>query len=87
MIRKLRDAGDTNGYTATALLLAHWDPDSASPQVTARPDLVPADVGAGQFFTALIDQLLRATPVSHHVTVRERRERRALPLPEDAPGS
>jgi hypothetical protein len=86
MIRKLRDTGDTNGYTATALLLVNWDPASATTQVTARPDLVPNDIGAGQFFTALVDQLLRATPISHHVTVRERRERRALPLPDD-PGS
>ncbi len=87
MIRKLRDTGDTNGYTATALLLVNWDPTSSTPQVTAQPDLVPPDIGAAQFFDALIEQLLRATPVSHHVAVREQRERRALPLPDVAEGS
>ncbi len=60
MIRKLRDTGDTNGYTATALLLLDWDPTTGI--VTAHPDLVPTDVAPDQFFIRLIDQVLTATP-------------------------
>ena len=43
MIRKLRHRGDTNGYTATALLLVDWDSNSTSPAVVAHPELVPED--------------------------------------------
>jgi hypothetical protein len=83
MIRKLRATGDANGYTATALLLVDWDTDPEQPlRVTARPDLVPDDVAPPQFFTAMIDQLLASTPVSYHVTVRERQERRHIPVAE-----
>lgn len=82
MIRKLRDTGDTNGYTATALLLVDWDPITEQPSVVARPELVPDDVGPPQFFTTMIDQLLSRTPVSYHVAVRERRERRHIPVTE-----
>jgi len=80
MIRKLRDTGDTNGYTATALLLVDWDNDQRT--VHAQPDLVPADVQPAQFFTRMINQLLAAAPVTHHVRVRERRERRHIPVQE-----
>ncbi len=83
MIRKLRASGDANGYTATALQLVDWPTTSDQPiEVTARPDLVPHDVAPPQFFTAMIDQLLTSTPVSYHVAVRERRERRHIPVPE-----
>jgi len=30
----------------------------------------------------MIEQIVVATPVSHHVPVREQRERRSIPLPE-----
>jgi len=82
MIRKLRDIGDTNGYTATALLLVDWDATADEPVVTVYPDDVPDDVGPAQFFTALIDRLLTVTPIAHHVAVRERRERRSIPVAE-----
>lgn len=83
MIRKLRDAGDANGYTATALLLVDWDTTTGDPPaVRARPDLVPDDVAAPQFFTTMIDRLLATTPVTYHVAVRERRERRSIPVAE-----
>jgi len=83
MIRKLRDTGDTNGYTATALLLVDWDPAAAGgPVVTALPDLVPDDVAPPQFFTRLIDRMLTVTPVAYHVAVRERREHRTIPVAE-----
>jgi len=82
MIRKLRDTGDANGYTATALLLVDWDTGSGSPVVTAQPDLVPEDVRPAQFFTRLIDRALTVTPVAYHVAVRERRERRDIPVAE-----
>lgn len=77
MIRKLRRNPANDGYTATALLLADWDDDEF---VSARPDLVPADVRPDQFFGQIIDAVLAATPVSFHVAVRELRERRVLPL-------
>ncbi|MGK2881858.1 MAG: hypothetical protein ACSLE6_14045 [Mycobacterium sp.] len=77
MIRKLRQNPSGDGYTATALLLADWDEDEF---VSARPDLVPADVRPDQFFVAIIDAALGVTPVSFHVRVRELRERRAIPV-------
>ncbi|MCK0515673.1 hypothetical protein [Williamsia sp. DF01-3] len=86
MVRKLRHRGDVNGYTATALLLVDWDGTIADPAVTAHPELVPADISPPGFFTEMIDHLLSVTPVSYHVRVRERRERRDLPLP-DSPDS
>ncbi len=84
MIRKLRDDGDGNGYTATALLLVEWDwHSSADPHaVRARPDLVPEDVAPSQFFVRMVDRVLATTPVSSHVDVRSRRERRAIPVAE-----
>jgi len=82
MIRKLRDTGDTNGYTATALLLVDWDEEAPSPMVIALPDAVPEDVRPGPFFAKLIDRVLTATPVAYHVAVRERREHRDIPVAE-----
>lgn len=82
MIRKLRDTGDAHGYTATALLLVDWDTADEPPVVRARPDLVPDDVAPPQFFTAMIDRLLSTTPITYHVGVRERRERRIIPVSE-----
>jgi hypothetical protein len=83
MIRKLRDAGDSNGYTATALLLVEWRADGLEPPVVrARPDLVPDDVAPPQLMTAMIDRVLATTPVTYHVAVRERRERRNIPVSE-----
>jgi hypothetical protein len=83
MIRKLRHRGDVNGYTATALLLVDWESKSPTPTVVADPELVPADVRPNQFFTAMIDQLLSVTPISYHVKVRERRERRNIPVADN----
>lgn len=83
MIRKLRDLGDNNGYTATALLLVDWDNTAdEAPTVRVLPDPVPDDVQPAQFFTTLIDRLLAVTPVTSHVTVRERREHRDIPVQE-----
>lgn len=83
MIRKLRDLGDSNGYTATALLLVDWDTTTDEPPVVRPlPDLVPDDVRPAQFFTTLIDRLLAVTPVTSHVIVRERREHRDIPVAE-----
>jgi hypothetical protein len=82
MIRKLRDEGDSNGYTATALLLVDWDTAERPMVVTAMPNLVPIDVQPAQFFATLIDKVLAATPVSYHVAVREQRELRDIPVEE-----
>ena len=82
MIRKLRDQGDTNGYTATALILVDWDNTADHPVVTAQPDLVPEDVQPAQFFAALINRVLAITPIAYHVPVRERRDHRDIPVEE-----
>lgn len=82
MIRKLRDHGDGNGYTATGLLLVEWDGPSAAATVRARPDLVPSDVAPPQFFTAIVQHVLAVTPVMHHVRVRSLVERRDIPVCE-----
>lgn len=83
MIRKLRDTGDANGYTATALLLVDWDTTTDQPPIVrALPDLVPDDIAPPQFFATMIDKLLATTPVTYHVTVRERRENRSIPVEE-----
>lgn len=74
MMRKLRDRGDGNGYTATGLVLLDWDPPSDG-TATVRVDhgAVPHDIGAPQFFAALIDQVLSAAPVTDHADARRRR--------------
>lgn len=84
MIRKLRDRGDTNGYTATALLLVDWSTSDGKPShVDAEPALVPDDVAPAQFFRAMIDHVLAVTPITYHVKVRELREKRRIPVTED----
>lgn len=79
MIRKLRNLGGGNGYTATGLLLVDW-PDEPSDesrvQVIHQP--VPPDVAAPQFFSSMARFVLESTPVVHHVEVRSRMEGREL---------
>lgn len=83
MIRKLRDSGDGNGYTATALVLVGWDDSPpAATSVHVREHEVPDDVAAPQFFSAMIRQVLFAAPVSFHVAVRGQLERRHIPVAE-----
>ena len=84
MMRKLRDTGDGDGYTATALILAEWDdPPGSGTAVRIREHEVPDDVATPQFFCALIRQVLTAAPVVHHVAVRESFERRNIPIREE----
>lgn len=88
MMRKLRDSGpghsSGNGYTATGLLLVDWtDGPGADSGVRVVHEPVPEDVAAAQFFRHLVDAVLAATPVQHHVTVRSRRERRQLAVRSD----
>ncbi|MCB2178265.1 MAG: hypothetical protein KQH57_20850 [Actinomycetales bacterium] len=83
MVRKLRDVGH-GGYTATGLCLVGWDENGADgPIVQVNLDRVPDDVRPDQMINALVGHMLAVTPVVHHVPVRERRERRQLPLPGD----
>lgn len=70
MMRKLRDRGDGNGYTATCLVVVDWFAENG---VTVLLDEVPPDLGPGQFFDALIDQILEAAPITEHVQARELR--------------
>jgi hypothetical protein len=82
MLRKLRDDGGGNGYTATALILVGWDDDGA---VAVRTDAVPPDLSAGRFLRVMVERVLAAAPVTAHVAVRERLERRHIPVAEGAP--
>lgn len=82
MMRKLRDLGGSNGYTATGMALVGWDAAAPNPTVRVEMDRVPEDVAPPQFLTAMIQQVLSATPVVHHVDVREKIERRHIPVPE-----
>lgn len=81
MMRKLRNLGNGNGYTATGLLLVDWDDErTADSRVSVVLDPVPEDVAPPQFFRAMVDAVLDATPVVHHVEVRSRREGRDVPV-------
>lgn len=80
MMRKLRDIGG-NGYTATGLALVSWSDDN--PNVKIELDRVPKDVRPEQFMTKMIEQILAATSVTHHVKVRSKYERREIPVAED----
>lgn len=83
MMRKLRDLGGSNGYTGTGLILVDWDDSTgATPRVEVNVDAVPEDVRPGQFLTSVIDTVLAATPIVHHVDVRQLRQRRVIPVAE-----
>lgn len=82
MMRKLRDEGDGTGYTATGLILVDWDSSDANVAVAVVQDAVPAELAVDQFLRRLVEQVLRVTPVAHHVRVREEYERRALAVGE-----
>jgi|GEM_PF-4802471 len=79
MVRKLREEDRGSGYVATALLLVEWDVG----EVTARPDLVPEDVAPAQFLSTLVQHVIKQTPVTQHVAVRERFEGRPIPVADD----
>lgn len=82
MMRKLRDEGDGTGYTATGLILVDWDSTDDIPTVSVVDGAVPTDLAVDQLLRRLIEQVLRATPIAHHVRVREEYERRALAVGE-----
>lgn len=81
MMRKLRDLGGANGYTATGLALVNWTAED--PTVRVELDRVPEDVQPEQFMLKMIQQVLAATSVSQHVDVRSRIERRSIPVTEE----
>lgn len=84
MMRKLRDsAASGNGYTATGLALASWDEADPAAGVHIELDNVPDDVRPEQFMTTMVQTILAASPIDHHVVPRERIERRNIPVPED----
>ena len=89
MMRKLRSVGDGPGYTATGLALVDWDSTLApeDQQVRVLLDGVPDDVGPSQFLETMIEQVLSATPVTHHVAVRGRHEGRSIPVEEGDPAA
>jgi hypothetical protein len=81
MMRKLRDLGGANGYTATGLALIDWTDED--PTVRMQLDRVPEDVQPGQFMVKMTQQILAATSVSQHVDVRSKIERRDIPVVEE----
>jgi hypothetical protein len=81
MMRKLRDQGGANGYTATGLALANWSDEERA--VKLQFDRVPEDVRPEQFMIKMIERILSATSVTHHVEVRSKYERRAIPVTEE----
>ena len=80
MLRKLRDEQDA--YDATGLILGEWS-DAPFAGVTLRQDAIPDDLETDAFISALVARVLERTPVDMHVTLRERREHRELPLQKD----
>ncbi|GAA1412149.1 hypothetical protein AUR04nite_11270 [Glutamicibacter uratoxydans] len=81
MIRKLRDFGDGFGYTATGLLLVDWDEDVEDPAVRCVHGPVPQDIAAPQFLNAMVDEVLKVTPIDLHEAARARRAGEVAPLP------
>lgn len=82
MMRKLKAEHDV--YDTTCLVVAEWD-DADPTKVRILQDVVPEDLSADAFMTTLVDAVLSRTPVDMHVEVRQRRERRELPLEEATP--
>lgn len=83
MMRKLRDNGDGNGYTATCLILVDWDDNDEVPSVSFPPlgeagvdpsaaTTVPDDLSADHFFEVMVHQILDAAPVNFHEAARRR---------------
>lgn len=84
MMRKLRDTfASGNGYTATGLALASWDDADPNAVVNIDVDSVPSDIRPDQFLTKMVQTILAASPIDHHVVPRERIERRNIPIAED----
>lgn len=87
MMRKLRSDVPGLGYTATGLCLVDWD-DSLPPEdrvVEVLLDPVPEDLRPSQFLDSIVETVLAATPITHHVEVRERYEGREIPVEENDP--
>lgn len=82
-MRKLRDLGGADGYTATGLAFVSWTDDPDDHRLTIELDEVPEDIRPEQFMLAMINQVLAATPVTQHVDVHSLLERRTIPVVED----
>lgn len=81
MIRKLRDFGDGFGYTATGLLLVDWDDGVENPAVKCVHRPVPEDIATPQFLNAMVDEVLKVTPIDLHEAARARRAGEVAALP------
>lgn len=81
MMRKLRDIGDGNGYTATGLVLVSWTDDN--PEVKVELGQVPVDIRPEQFISKMIERVLLGSSVGHHVAVRGGLERRRLAVQDE----
>lgn len=85
MLRRLRESHRPGEplYDATGLVLVEWDGDRST-GVRVVLEEVPHELRCENFFAPLIERVLARTPVTLHVPVRERRERRPLHLTEEA---
>lgn len=78
MLRKL--CQDSDVYDKTSLIVCEWQHPPRFENVAIRNDLVPQDLQADAFLANLIENVLERTPIDMHVPVRERREKRDLPV-------
>ncbi len=85
MMRKLRSDVPGQGYSTTGLCLVDWDESIPLHQrkVSVLLERVPEDLRPDRFLVEMVERVLETTPVTEHVKVRERYERRTLPLVED----
>lgn len=70
MMRKLRDRGAGDGYTATALMLFDVTTSTSGIKVNVDQGQVPSDLRAGQFFERLVTNIFEAAPVGRHEPAR-----------------
>lgn len=78
---------DDAGYDATSVVVADWDDarsgDAGGGRVRILEDRVPEPLRAGEFLGRIVEAVLDRTPVDAHVSVREQRAGRPLPVTED----
>lgn len=85
MMRKLRSHAPGLGYTSTGLCLVNFNDTIPAEERTVRVmlDRVPEDLRPDRFLVEMIETVLAATPITEHVPVREKYERRTLAVAED----
>lgn len=83
MVEKLRREGGRPGYTATSLCLVDWEDTDAAAAVAIALDEIPPELRPDRFFSRMVTEVVRATPVTYHRRVRELLERRTIPVADE----